>query len=386
MYNFDKVIDRRNTDNVKYDYRKEYFGNADVLPMWVADMDFETPDFIREAVMERAKHPIYGYSVRGNDYYNSIINWQQRRLNWKIEKDWIMFSPGVVPAFNFAVLAFTKPGDKIIVQPPVYFPFFSAINNNDRVQVNNQLVFSDGRYRVDFDDLRAKVKDAKMLFLCNPHNPAGRCWTKKELTELAQICVENNVIIMSDEIHGDLIIPGFKHTPTASLSKEIADITVTCIAPSKTFNMAGLDTSSVIISNESLREKYRGFLKKIHINSGNLFGAVAAQAGYTHGDQWLGKLMDYVLKNYLKLKTALDNDFETLELLPMEATYLAWIDFSKTGMSDDEIKETLIHKAKLGLSPGPVFGKGGEGFQRINLAAPTALIDEAILRLKAHFN
>ena len=384
MYNFDKVIDRRNTDCVKYDYREEYFGNPDVLPMWVADMDIETPDFIREAVMERARHPIYGYSVRRDAYFNAIINWQKRRLNWEIEKEWIMFSPGVVPAFNFAVHAFTKPGDKIIVQPPVYFPFFSAINNNGRVQVDNQLLLKDGKYQVNFDDLRQKAKDAKMLFLCSPHNPVGRCWTKEELLEIANICLENEVILMSDEIHGDLIIPGFKHIPTASLSKEIADITVTCIAPSKTFNMAGLDTSSVIISNEKLRAKYQDFLKKIHINSGNLFGAVACQAGYTYGDQWLDELMIYIQKNYRKLKSALE-DFETLNLMPLEATYLAWIDFRKTKMPDNEIKECLINKAKLGFSHGPVFGSGGEGFQRINLAAPSLMIEQAILKLKEQF-
>jgi len=384
MCNFDKIVDRRNTDNVKYDYRKHYFGNADVLPMWVADMDFETPDFIREAVLKRAEHPIYGYSVRGEGYFNSIINWQKRRLNWEIEKDWIMFSPGVVPAFNFAVHAFTAPGDKIIVQPPVYFPFFSAIQNNKREQLNNQLVLKDGVYEIDFDDLRKKAKDAKLLFLCSPHNPVGRCWKKEELNEICNICIENNVIILSDEIHGDLIMPGFKHIPTASLSQEIAEYTVTCIAPSKTFNIAGLDTSSVIISNETLRNKYQDFLKSIHINSGNLFGAVASEAGYTYGDEWLDKLNIYIQRNYQMLNDALSN-FRTLNLLPMEATYLAWIDFRKTGLTDEQIKETLIQKAKLGFSAGPVFGPGGEGFQRINLAAPSSIIEELIKRLGDHF-
>jgi cystathionine beta-lyase len=245
-------------------------------------------------------------------------------------------------------------------------------------------VLKDGRYQIDFDDLRRKARDAKMLFLCSPHNPVGRCWKKEELLEIANICLENEVILLSDEIHGDLILPGFKHIPTASLSKEIADITVTCIAPSKTFNIAGLDTSSVIISNQNLREKYQDFLKRIHINSGNLFGAIACEAGYTHGDQWLEELMQYIQKNYLKLKGALDK-FETLELMPLEATYLAWIDFRKTKMTDEFIKETLIHKANLGFSSGPVFGAGGEGFQRINLAAPSSLIDQAILKLNEHF-
>ena len=386
MYDFDKIVDRSNTQNVKYDYREAYFDTAEVLPMWVADMDFETPDFIRNAIIERAKHPIYGYSFRHDAYFQSIINWQLRRQIWQIKKDWIMFSPGVVPAFNFALMAYTKPGDKIIVQPPVYFPFFSAIKNHDCEQLDNQLLYKNGKYEINFIDLADKAKEAKMLFLCSPHNPSGRCWTKDELSKLAEICLENDVIIMSDEIHGDLVMPGFKHTPTASISDEISEITVTTIAPSKTFNIAGLDTSCVIIKNEELRTKYQDILKKIHINSGNLFGAVALEAGYTHGDEWLGELMNYLQKNYDFLKRAIDNDFKTLDLVPLEATYLAWIDFSKTGLNDEEIKSKLITDTKLGFISGPVFGKGGEGFQRINLAAPLSVVEEAVSRLKMHFS
>jgi len=386
MYDFDKIVDRSNTQNVKYDYREAYFDTTEVLPMWVADMDFETPDFIRNAIIERAKHPIYGYSFRHDAYFQSIINWQLRRQIWQIKKDWIMFSPGVVPAFNFALMAYTKPGDKIIVQPPVYFPFFSAIKNHDCQQLDNQLLYKNGKYEIDFDDLADKAKEAKMLFLCSPHNPSGRCWTKDELSKLAEICLENDVIIMSDEIHGDLIMPEFKHTPTASISDEISEITATTIAPSKTFNIAGLDTSCVIIKNEELRTKYQDILKKIHINSGNLFGAAALEAGYTHGDEWLGELMNYLQKNYDFLKRAIDNDFKTLDLVPLEATYLAWIDFSKTGLNDEEIKSKLITDTKLGFISGPVFGKGGEGFQRINLAAPLSVVEEAVSRLKMHFS
>jgi len=386
MYNFDKIIDRRNTQNVKYDYCKQYFGAADVLPMWVADMDFETPDFIREAIIKRAQHPIYGYSFRGQSYYQSIINWQERRQNWKIEKDWILFSPGVVPAFNFALMAYTNPGDKVIVQPPVYFPFFSAIKNHGCEQLDNQLLYKNGKYEIDFEDLSIKAKEAKILFLCSPHNPSGRCWSNDELSKLAEICLENDVIIMSDEIHADLVMPGFKHTPTASISDEISEITVTTIAPSKTFNIAGLDTSCVIIQNEELRTKYQDVLKKLHINSGNLFGAVALEAGYTYGDEWLGELISYIRKNYDFLKQAIESDFKMLDIVPLEATYLAWIDFSKTGLTDDEIKSMLINEAKLGFSHGPVFGKGGEGFQRINLAAPKSIVEEAVNRLKKYFS
>lgn len=384
MYNFDKIVSREHTSNVKYDLRKQYFGQADVLPMWVADMDFETPDFICKAIQKRAAHPIYGYSYRNDDYVNSIISWQKRRFNWEIEKEWLLFCPGVVPALNYAVMAFTSPGDKVIVQPPVYFPFFSAINNHGRVQLDNQLVYSEGRYTIDFDDLAIKAKEAKMMFFCSPHNPVGRCWTKEEITRLAEICVENDVILVSDEIHNDLILPEFKHTTTAVISEDIAQRTVTFIAPSKTFNIAGLATSSVIISNEALRKKFEDTLKLVHVSGGNLFGSVASQAGYQHGDQWLKELLVYVKKNFDFLESSL-KEFKTLGYIPAEATYLAWIDFRKTGMSDDEIKRKLIFEAGLGLSPGPVFGKGGEGFQRMNLAAPRILVEEAVKKLHTVF-
>lgn len=386
MYDFDKIVPREGTANVKYDLRESYFGNADVLPMWVADMDFETPIFIQKAVQERAAHPIYGYTYRTDNYFQSIIKWFGRRYNWAIEKDWILYSPGVVPAFNFALQAYTQPGDKIIVQPPVYFPFFSAIKNNNRIQLDNELIISEGRYRIDFEDLREKAKDAKMIFLCSPHNPTGRCWSHEELTELANICLENDVLILSDEIHSDLILPGFKHLPTASLSEEIAQKTITCVAPSKTFNIAGLATSNVIIKNEELRNQFSEAIEKVHVAGGNLFGTLALEAGYSEGDQWLDELVVYLEQNYTLLKNAISSDFPLLDVFPLEATYLAWIDFRKTGLSDDEIKERLIFKAGLGLSHGPIFGKGGEGFQRMNLGAPRKLIEEAISRLKLFFD
>ena len=386
MYDFDKIIHREKTANVKYDLRQAYFGKEDVLPMWVADMDFETPEFIRKAIQKRAEHPIYGYSFRTDEYFQSIINWFDRRYNWMIEKEWILFSPGVVPAFNLALQAFTEPGDKIIVQPPVYFPFFSAIKNNNRIQLNNQLIYSEGKYSIDFDDLRKKAKDAKMIFFCSPHNPTGRCWIESELLELATICVENDVLIISDEIHSDLILPGFKHLPTASLSEDIAQRTITCVAPSKTFNIAGLATSNVIIENEDLRDMFSEAIEKVHVAGGNLFGMVASQAGYTNGDRWLDELLKYLQQNYTFLKEAIAAEFPLLDVVPLEATYLAWIDFGRTGLSDEEIKDKLINTAGLGFSHGPIFGSGGKGFQRMNLAAPRSIIEEGIDRLKLFFD
>lgn len=386
MFSFDKILERDRTASVKYDLRHSYFGKANLLPMWVADMDFETPNFIREAIIERAKHPIYGYSFRTDEYYHSIVKWLSKRHNWDIKKDWILSTPGIVPALYFAVHAFTNPGDGIIVQPPVYFPFFDAIEKNGRKLICNQLIYQDNTYQIDFEDLNKKAKQAKMLFLCSPHNPVSRCWTKDELRELVAICVKNNLIIVSDEIHNDLVLPGFKHYPTAALSDEIADITVTCIAPSKTFNLAGLATSSVIIGNEELRKKFVTKLEEFHISANNLFGMIASEAGYTFGEKWLDEMLHYLQGNFNLLEHTLNNEFETLRLVKPEATYLAWIDFRKTGMTDEEIKNRLINKAELGLSHGPIFGPGGEGFQRMNLAAPRLFVHEAIGRLRDYFD
>ena len=386
MYDFDKIIDRHATANIKYDLRSKFFGKDDVLPMWVADMDFETPDFIRNAVTERAKHPIYGYSFREDSYYKSIINWIHRRHNWDIVADWIVYSPGIVPALNFSSLAFTVPGDTIIVQPPVYFPFFTAVTDHDRVVLNNKLLLSNGKYHIDFDDFEDKAKEASMFFLSSPHNPVGRVWTKDELAKLGEICVRNNVIIISDEIHNDLILPGYKHIPMASISEDIADITITCLAPSKTFNIAGLATSSVIISNEILRRKFEKVVNNLHLSMGNLFGAVASQAGYTYGDSWVDSLMQYVSTNFKIVEDALNNTDGAIKVIHAEATYMAWLDFRGTGFDDEKIKEILINKAGLGLSAGPIFGGGGEGFQRINLAAPSSIVIVAMEKLIHAFN
>jgi len=381
MYNFNKIVDRQSTANIKYDLRTKFFGKDDVLPMWVADMDFETPAFIRDAVIKRAEHPIYGYSFRVESYYESIVDWVKERHNWEIDRDWIVYSPGVVPALNFSTLVYTNKGDGIIVQPPVYFPFFTAVTDNERLKLNNQLNLVDGKYVIDFDDFEKKAKGASMFFLSNPHNPVGRVWTKDELFQLGELCVKNNVIIIADEIHNDLMLPGYTHVPMASLSPEIADITVTCIAPSKTFNIAGLATSSIIISNETLRNKFEKILNQYHLSLGNLFGAVASEAGYRNGARWVDELMQYVKQNFYEVDQTLLKTDSRIKLIKPEATYLAWLDFRGTGLDDDRIKDMLINKAGLGFSHGPVFGEGGQGFQRMNLAAPRSIVMEAMERL-----
>jgi len=386
MYNFDKIVNREKTASVKYDLRKAYFGKADVLPMWVADMDFETPDFIRNAIMERAKHPIYGYSIREGEYYQSIVDWLKRRHNWEIHKKWIVHSPGIVPALNFSVQTFTKPGDGIIVQPPVYFPFFMAIADHGRKQLENQLLFDGQSYSINFEEFEEQAKQAKMFFLSSPHNPVGKCFTKEELLKMGEICLANDVLIVSDEIHNDLILPGYKHIPMADLSDELAEITITCIAPSKTFNLAGLATSSVIIKNKELRTKFSKTIADLHLGNGNLFGTVASQTAYTHGDQWLDELMAYLNSNFQLLDSFLKEEIPQLKLIKAEATYLAWIDFSATGLTDEEIKSKLIHEAGLGFSHGAIFGKGGEGFQRMNLAAPRTTVQNALENLRRTFS
>ena len=381
-YNFDKIIDRDNTASVKFDLRKEVFGKEDILPMWVADMDFETPDFIIHALKKRLEHPILGYSYRPDSYFQSIINWVKRRHQWIIKKEWISFSPGIVPAINMAIMAYTEPGDKIIVQPPVYHPFFSAIKNNNRIQVDNPLKLQYGRYFIDFKDLKAKLKDAKMILLSNPHNPGGSVWTKEELQTLGELCVENDVLIMADEIHSDLVFKPAKYVPMALVSPEIANQTVTFIAPSKTFNMAGLATSSVIISNQSLKEEFDRILDTIHIGMGNIFGTVASEAAYNHGDEWLDELLEYLSKNMDYVEQFITEYIPEIKVIRPEGTYLMWLDCSGLNLNNKDLKDFMIQDAGLGFNDGRMFGTGGDQFMRMNVACPKITIEQALIKLK----
>ncbi len=385
-YNFDEIINRENTASVKYDLRKKLFEKEDVIPMWVADMDFKTPDFIINAIKERAKHEIFGYSFRPESYYSSIINWLKNRHHWEIQKEWISFSPGIVPAINMAVMAFTSPGDKIIVQPPVYFPFFSAVKNNRRELVENPLKLKGDRYCIDFNDLKDKLKDANMLILSNPHNPGGSVWTKDELKKLGEMCVENNVLIMSDEIHGDLVFKDYTFTPMASISESIASYTVSFIAPSKTFNMAALATSSVITSNKELKEKFDKVLDAIHIGNGNVFGTVASEAAYTYGSEWLDQLLDYLSDNLDFLEKYLEEKIPQIKMLRPEGTYLVWLNCSELNVKGKALKDFMIHDAGLGFNDGEMFGTGGEGYMRMNIACPRQTLLDALIRLENAVN
>jgi cysteine-S-conjugate beta-lyase len=378
-WNFDDTVNREGTYCIKYDLRKETFGKGNIIPMWVADMDFKTPDFIIHSLSERLKHEILGYSFRPPEYYTSLIEWTQKRNNWKIDKDWICFSPGIVPALNFCTLAFTNPGDNIIVQPPVYFPFFSAVEFHGRKLVHNRLKESGGSWDMDFDNLRENIdQKTKMIFISNPHNPLGRVWYPDELSELADICLENNILIISDEIHCDLVLPGFKYTPTASLSDKISKNTITCLAPSKTFNLAGLSTSSVIISNQELRKSFNSVVEKLHVGNGNIFGTVASIAAYSYGNEWLDELLKYLDIN---VQYVMDFCKERIpEIIPLrtEATYMIWLDCRSLKMTGKELQSFFVKEAGVGMNEGSTFGPGGEGYMRMNIACNKTTVMRAM--------
>ena len=383
-YDFDKVIDRSKNYSSKWDELGKMYGRDDLLPLWVADMDFMSPKPVIEAIEARAKQGIYGYTSKPESYFESVARWMKKRHDWDVKTDWMIFSPGVVPALSFIVNALTHPGDKILVQSPVYYPFFKVIENNGRRVVNNPLLFNDGRYTMDFDDLEEKVKDpqVKLLFLCSPHNPVGRVWTEEELKKLGRICIDNNILIISDEIHQDILYPGVKHTPFASISEEFALNSITCTAPSKTFNLAGLQTSSIVIPNKIYYDVYKNFMTGIHLLRNNAFGLVALEAAYTYGEEWLDQFLEYLDGNLKTLSEGIEKDIPQIKIIKPEGTYLVWMNCRELGFDSKHLSDFMINKARLALDDGYWFGTGGEGFQRINLACPRAYVNEALTRLK----
>lgn len=384
-YNFDEIVDRTGSNSLKYDARAMFFGKEDVLPLWVADMDFRTPDFIVEAIRKRANHEIFGYTFRPATYNQSIVNWLKKRHNWGIKPEWISFSPGVVAGLTIAIQALSEEGDGVIVQPPVYNPFYDSIKGTNRQMVENPLKLENGRYYFDLDDLRAKITPAtKLLLLSNPHNPGGMAWSNDELLALAQVCLEHKIIIISDEIHSDLIFEGHKHTPVASLSDEIAQNCVTLMAPSKTFNTAGLTTSFVVIPNKRLFVAYERVMRLPHLHMGNIFGTVALEAAYTHGEEWLTQLLVYLQDNYKLLETFFAEKLPKVKVMRPEATYLIWIDFSAYNLTDDDLNKKLVD-AGLGLNRGTQFGKQGSGFMRMNIGCPRSVLKEALTLVEKAF-
>ncbi len=386
-YNFDEIIDRQNTDSIKYDLRKLIFGREDVLPMWVADMDFKTPDFIIESIKNRLNHPVLGYTLEPSGMDEAIMDWMKTRHGWDIRKEWIVSGPAVVPSMAVLVHAFSDPGDEIIVQKPVYFPFFRTITNHNRYILNNPLINKNGRYEMDLDDLNKKITPrTKMIFLCNPHNPGGRVWREKELKALADICLENNILIISDEIHSDLVLFGNKHIPTASINEDISRNTITCMSSSKTFNTAGLASAYMIISNLKNRRIYKEKLNDFHLNIGNIAGLFAQEAAYRNGSEWLEQLLKYLEGNIDYLVDFMQKHLPSVKVMKPEGTYLVWMDFRDTNIDTKKLKKFIIDEAGLGLSDGFLFGEEGLGFQRLNLACPRSVLKKGLERLNRAFS
>lgn len=386
-YNFDEIIPREGTNSLKYDARKQVFNSSDILPLWVADTDFKTPDFIVNAIKKRAEHEIFGYTFKPDSYYRSIIGWMQRRHNWSIKKEWISFSPGVVAGLTCAIKAFSNPGDGVVVQPPVYSPFFSCVEGTGREIVRNPLIIKNNRYTFDFHNLKSQInKKTRLLLLCNPHNPGGMVWKNEELEELGSICNKNNILIISDEIHSDLIFKGNRHIPITMVSEETAKNSIILSAPSKTFNIAGLTTSVVIIPDKKKFEQFEKILNLAHLGMGNIFGAVALEAAYSYGDEWLNQLLDYLWNNYLYLKKFFNNNLPGVKVMNPEATYLVWLDFREYGMDDKELTKLIVDKAKVGLNNGAGFGIEGNGWMRLNIGCPRSVLAEGLNRLNNAFS
>ncbi|TAJ12429.1 putative C-S lyase [Marinilabiliaceae bacterium JC017] len=380
MYDFDTPVNREGTKAYKLELREKYFGSNEVLPLWVADMDFSAPPAVCEAIQARAAHNIYGYTIRTKEFNEAIKNWLMRRHNWSVENSWIEYSPGVVPALTFSIMSFTMPGDGVIIQTPVYPPFYSVVKDNDRKVVKNPLVQENGSYRMNFEELEiltAKPEN-KVLILCNPHNPLGRVWTKDELETLGDICHRNNVLVLSDEIHSDLMLFGNKHTPFASVNEQMANNSITFMAPSKTFNIAGFNTSYVVASNSRLLNGYRQVLNKLHLNMGHVFSEVILETAYNEGEDWLGELISYLEANARFVVDFINENMPEVKVKLPHATFLTWLDFRSWGWSQKDLVAFLVNKAGVGLNDGVSFGVEGEGFMRMNIASPRSVIKKAL--------
>lgn len=390
-YNFDKIINRKGTNCLKYDFAVERGKPAEVLPLWVADMDFQVSEEITKSLHAAVEHGIYGYTQPKDPYYNAIMNWMKKNHQWETKREWIVKTPGVVFALSAAVKAFTKPGDAVLIQNPVYYPFTNIIRDNDRRVIDNTLVYekrvTEGKsqYSIDYEDFERKIvqENIKLFILCNPHNPVGRVWTREELQYLGEICLRHHVIVVSDEIHNDFVYPGFEHTVFANVDPRFAEFTVTCTAPSKTFNLAGLQISNIFISNETLREAFQKEIDKTGYDEPNALGAVACEAAYRGGQEWLDQLRAYLLENLNFLRAYLQEKIPQIHLVEPEGTYLVWLDCSELGISGKELDQFIVEKAGLWLDGGAMFGPSGADFQRVNIACPRATLELALDKLKA---
>lgn len=382
MFNFTDIHNRKQTRSVKWDILQAVFQTEDVLPMWVADMDFQTPQPVIDALVERSEHGIFGYTILDNGVKNAISEWLERRHNWSIDTDWLAFSPGVVASLHMAIQAFTEPNDKVLIQTPVYTPFYNVITKHDREVVKNTLVYKDNSYQIDFEDFEEKLKSGvKAFILCSPHNPVGRVWNKKELTKMADLCLTYNVLMISDEIHGDLTFPGNKHIPLASLSAETSQQTITFMSPSKTFNLAGLQASYIITTDKKKRTILTNQLESQGHHMLNTMGTFAMEAAYKYGEEWLDELRNVLHGHRNYVVDMFNQHANELKVIDSEGTYLLWIDCSRLDLDDKPLKKFMVEKAKVGLNAGVEYGDEGKQFMRMNIACPKATLEEGVNRI-----
>ena len=383
-YNFDEIIDRKGTSCVKYDGLKNaYQGKENLIPLWVADMDFATPDFIVEALKKRCEHPVFGYTFDDDEYYESIQTWLDYKYHWKTEREWISYIPGIVKGIGLAVQCFTQPGDKVIIQPPVYHPFRLVPTRMGREVVYNPLKLEDGVYKMDFEQLESLIdKDCKMLILSNPHNPGGVVWEKEALVKLAQICSAHGILVISDEIHAEMTYPQFRHHPFATVSEEAAACSVTFMAPSKTFNIAGIVSSYALVPDSRIREKFYSFLEAGELNAGTIFAFTATKAAYTYGAEWLQQMRSYVIENVNFVDEYLKKNIPQIKVYRPQASFLVWLDCRKLKLAQPELVQLFEDKAGLALNDGTLFGKEGEGFMRLNIGCPRSILNQALESLK----
>ncbi len=384
-YNFDQVIDRTGTDAIKLEVMKEIWGRTDLLPLWVADMDFATPPFVLEAIQRRCEHPILGYTAKTEAYYQSIVNWVRDRYGMEITSEELNFVPGIVAGLGMAINCFTEPGDKVMIMPPVYGPFFWLNSRNGREIVECPMILEDGHYRMNLDFLRSHEENVRLLILCNPHNPGGVVWKKEELEELADICAENNILVFSDEIHADLTLPPYKHLPFAMVSKKARNNSITFMAPSKAFNMPGLAASHTIIFNKVLRKQFETYLAAGELNFGHLFAFEAVKAAYAHGTEWLDQCLEYIVKNIDYVEDFLKTHTPKIKAMRPQASFLVWLDCREMGMTQKELNAFFVEEAGLALNDGESFGKEGIGFMRLNVASPRSVMEQAMRQLEAAY-
>lgn len=383
-YNFDEIIDRKNSNSIKYDFAAERGKPADVLPLWVADMDFRAPREVIERLEKDLQLGIFGYSEPKADYFDALYHWYKDYFNWEIQRKWLVKTPGVVFAIAAAIRAFTNEGDGVLIQQPVYYPFAEAIIDNKRKLVNSSLVLVNTHYEMDFDDFENKIVEnkVKLFVLCSPHNPVGRVWTIEELRKVGEICLKHQVIVVSDEIHCDFTYEGYKHTVFANIDEKFAQNSITCTAPSKTFNLAGLQISNIFISNQEIKRKFIEAINQVGYSQVGMLGISACQAAYEHGREWLTQLKQYLIGNLNYVREFIQENLPQIKLIEPEGTYLVWLDFSGLQMTESEREELIVNKARLWIDSGVMFGSAGEGFERINIACPRATLQKAMESLK----